>query len=91
MSIMTVLLSVWGVLTGALIILLIYRGTLTMHEDDQLFLDDSESHMQAEQTELMHRMNRITPMVRLLGAASALLVLVIAGMWIWQGVMQNSL
>lgn len=91
MSMMTVLLSVWGVLTGALIVLLIYRGTLTMHEDDQLFLDDAESHMQAEQTELMHRMDRITPMVRLLGAASALLVLVIAGMWIWQGVMQNSL
>jgi hypothetical protein len=88
---MTVLLSVWGVLTGALIILLIYRGTLNMHEDDQLFLNDSESQLQAEQTELMHRMDRITPMVRLLGAASALLVLVIAGMWIWQGVMQNTL
>jgi hypothetical protein len=91
MSIMTVLLSVWGVLTGALIILLIYRGTLNMHEDDQLFLNDSESQLQIEQTELMQRMNRITPMVRMLGAASALLVLVIAGLWIWQGVMQNTL
>jgi len=91
MSLMTVLLGVWGVLTGALIILLIYRGTLNMHEDDQLFLSDSESQMQAEQAELMHRMDRITPMVRVLGAASALLVLVIAGMWIWQGVMQNTL
>lgn len=91
MSVMTVLLSIWGVLTTALIILLIYRGTLTMHEDDQLFLDDSESQLQAEQTELMARMNRITPMVRVLGAASALLVLVIAGLWIWQGVMQNTL
>ena len=35
------LLIAWGVLTAFLIILLIYRSTLTMREDDQLFLDDS--------------------------------------------------
>jgi len=37
------LLIVWGALTVVLIILLIYRSTLTMQEDDQLFLDDSAS------------------------------------------------
>src|SRR5437667_34448 len=36
---LTWLLIGWGVLTGILIILLIYRCTLTMQEDDQLFLD----------------------------------------------------
>jgi uncharacterized membrane protein SpoIIM required for sporulation len=82
------LLTVWGVLTGILIILLIYRSTLTMHEDDQLFLDDSESHMQKEQMEIMQKVNKINPLVRWLGAASGLLILVIAGIFIYQGLNQ---
>jgi len=80
MSPMVGLLIVWGVLTGILIILLIYRSTLTMREDDQLYLSDSESHMQKEQTEILTKVNKLTPMVRILGAASGLLILVIAGM-----------
>ena len=43
------LLISWGGLTVVLIVLLIYRSTLTMHEDDQLFLDDSEAHMAKDQ------------------------------------------
>ena len=46
------LLIVWSILTTILVILLIYRSTLTMREDDQLFLDDSGSHMEQEQKEL---------------------------------------
>ncbi len=80
MSPLVGLLIVWGVLTAILIILLIYRSTLTMREDDQLYLSDSESHMQKEQTEILTRVNKLTPMVRILGAASGVLILVIAGM-----------
>ncbi len=76
---MAALLSVWGGLTLVLVVLLIYRGTLTMHEDDQLFLDNAEDHMQKEQEELLKKMNRITPWVRVLGTCSALLIFVIAG------------
>ena len=88
---MTILLSVWGALTALLIVLLIYRSTLTMQEDDQLFLDEAESHMQLEQTELLNKMNRIQPMVRLLGACSGILIVVIAGLWIWTGITQTHL
>lgn len=84
-STLTLLLIVWAGLTTLLVVLLIYRSTLSMHEDDQLFLNDSESHMQAEQTDVLRRLNRVTPAVRLLGAASGLLIVVIAGMWIWEG------
>ena len=71
-------LAVWGVLTAVLIILLIYRSTLTMQEDDQLFLGESESHMEKEQIEIMAKVNKITPLVKWMGAASGLLLLVIA-------------
>jgi len=78
------LLVAWGVLTTALIALLIYRGTLTMHEDDQLFLDESESHMAREQVEIMQKVNRLGPFVKVLGTASGVLILGIAGLAIYQ-------
>ena len=75
---------VWAVITVALIIVLIYRSTLSMHEDDQLFLDDSTANLRAEQEQVMMRMKKVAPIVRILGAASGLLILVIAGMALWQ-------
>ena len=83
-----VLLIVWGVLTAVLIALLIYRGTLTMHEDDQLFLGESESHMAREQVEIMARVNKLGPFVKVLGTASAVMILGIAGLAIYQGLTQ---
>jgi hypothetical protein len=79
------LLIVWGIVTATLVIVIIYRGTLSLHEDDQLFLGDSEAHLAKEQQELVARLTKLTPIVRLLGAASGGLILVIAGMWIWRG------
>src|SRR5207247_9570639 len=84
----TRLLSGCGVLTGILIILLIYRGTLTMQEDDQLFLDESASQMAAQQRELMAKVNKINPLVKVLGATSGLVFLVIAGLFIYTGLNQ---
>jgi hypothetical protein len=72
------LLIVWGIVTAALVLVVIYRGTLSLHEDDQLFLAK-------EQQELVARLTRLTPVVRLLGATSGGLILVIAGIWIWRG------
>jgi len=79
------LLVTWGILTAALIAVLIYRGTLTMHEDDQLFLGESESHMAQEQIDIMNKVNKLGPFVKVLGTASAVLILGIAGIAIYQG------
>lgn len=81
-------LVAWGVLTSVLIILLIYRSTLTMQEDSQLFLTESESHMEKEQIEIMKKVNQIGPLVKWLGATSALLILVIGGVALYQGLNQ---
>ncbi len=80
---MTPLLILWAGLTVILIVLLIYRSTLSMHEDDQLFLDNAEAHIAKEQEELIGKMNRITPWLRICGAGSAVLTVVIAGMMLY--------
>jgi hypothetical protein len=85
MSSMYELVLAWGVLTGVLIVLLIYRSTLTMHEDDSIFLNDTESQMQKDQVEVLAKMKRIGPFVKVLGALSGAMILVIAGLFIYQG------
>jgi hypothetical protein len=76
---------VWGVFTVGLILLLIYRSTLTMHEDEALYLDEASAHLQKEQTELITKVNRLTIPVWVFGAGSGVLLLVLAGMFIYQG------
>lgn len=84
MSQITMLLIAWGVVTAILIILLIYRSTLSMHEDDQLFLDDSSTNMRIEQEQLQLKMKKLTPFVRILGGLSGLLIVVVGAMWVVQ-------
>jgi hypothetical protein len=88
MSTLVELLIAWGILTAALIALLIYRGTLTMHEDDQLFLGESESYMAQEQVDLMRKVAKLGPFVKVLGTASAALILTIAGVAVYQAMTQ---
>ncbi len=83
MSTLQILLIVWGVITGVLVLLWIYRSTLSMHEDDAMFIDDSSKNMREEQEALQLRMNKITPWVRILLATSGVLILVIAGIAVY--------
>ena len=82
---MSVLAVLWAVLTTVLVVLLIYRSALSMHEDDQLFLSNSESHLEQEQKQLIVRMNHLRPFVNILAASSGLLVLMMAALWLWRG------
>src|ERR1700730_4379954 len=84
MTLMMGLAIAWSILTAVLVILLIYRSTLTMHEDDQLFLSDANSQMQQDQTELLVKVNRLRLPVWVVGAGSGVLLLVIGGMLIYQ-------
>lgn len=81
---------VWGILTGILIILLIYKSTLTMHEDDSIFLNESESQMEKDQAEIIKKMNKIKPIVKVLGALSGMIFLIGAGLFIYNGLMAST-
>ena len=75
---------IFGVFAIPLIVLLIYNSTLTMHRDDQLFLDDASSHMHDEQTELLAKVNRIRIPMRVLSVGSAVFLLLFVGLWFYQ-------
>jgi hypothetical protein len=78
-------LIAWGVVTGILLILLFYRSTLTRQEDDQLFIDESSSSRATEQRQLIAKVNKINPLVKLVGATSGLMILAIAGWAVYNG------
>ena len=79
------LLIAWGIVTGIFLILLFYRSMLTRREDDQLFLDESASGLETEQRQLIAKVNRINPVVKVAGATSGLMILVIAGWAVYIG------
>jgi multisubunit Na+/H+ antiporter MnhB subunit len=81
---LNVVAVIFGVFAIGLIVLLIYKSTLTMHRDDQLFLDDASSHMHDEQTELLAKVNRLTIPVRVFSIGSGIFLLVLVAMWIYQ-------
>lgn len=84
MNLMEIVGGLFGLFAIGLIVLLIYRSTLTMHEDDQLFLDEANSHMQEEQTQLLTKVNRLTLPVRVFSIGSGVFLLAFLAMLIYQ-------
>jgi hypothetical protein len=84
-DILYAMLIAWGVVTAALVCLLIYRGTLEAHEDDQIFLDAAGDSMASEQRMLVARIDKLSRPITSLIIASSVLLLGVAGIWLWQG------
>ena len=81
---LTIVAVIFGVFAIGLILLLIYKSTLTMRRDDQLFLDEASSHMHEEQTELVAKVNRLSIPVRVFSIGSGVFLLVLVAMLIYQ-------
>ena len=81
MSVIPVMLIVWAVIAACFLALLAYRGQLTRYEEDQLFLNEAESNEQREQSEIVRKVNRIQPFVRILGVATAVMTAGIVGIF----------
>jgi hypothetical protein len=79
------LLVAWGVITAVLIGALIYRSALATHEDTQLFLDTAEKSIIDEQREVSAKIDRLDRPITVLLVLSVTLLVVAAGVWLWQG------
>lgn len=82
--ILDLLMISWGVITVALVVLVVYRGTLSSKEDDQIFIDAAEQHHYQEQVEIIERISRLTKPIIALAVLSGALLLAGAGVWIYQ-------
>jgi hypothetical protein len=78
-------LIAWGVVTGVFMMLLIRRSLLASHEDDQIFLDAAQEHMAREQRELVAKIQTLSRPLMTSGIASGALLLVLAGLWLYNG------
>ena len=64
---------IWAVFAGILLMLLLYRGTITRYEDDQLFLDDTSDRQHKENDAIIRKLGKIQPFLRIFtGVTSAL-------------------
>jgi predicted RND superfamily exporter protein len=79
------LLIVLGVVTAIFLALLLWRSILTTHEDDQLCIDAASEHMAQEQRELIAKITRLSKPIATSGIAAGALLLLIVGMWLYQG------
>jgi hypothetical protein len=74
----------WSVITVALVVLVVYRGTLSSKEDDQIFIDAAEQHHYQEQLVIIARISRLTRPIIVLGVMSGALLLASVGVWVYQ-------
>jgi len=80
--------TVWGVLVLILVALYVYRAKLTQDEDDQLILDESFDNVKNEQAEIIAKVNKIEPLVRILKWAVALATVSVLAYYIWDIITQ---
>ena len=81
---LSAMLVAWGVVTCVFIGLMIYRSLIGMREEDQLYLGSSV--LEAQQKEIVAKLDRIAPYLKGFGWTSAGLLLLIAGFWVYQGI-----
>jgi hypothetical protein len=81
MDALPVLLIIWAAVAACFLGLLAYKGQLTRYEEDQLFLGESVTHEQQLQNEIIRKVTKITPFVRVFGIASAVMTAGIIGIF----------
>jgi hypothetical protein len=82
---LTLLMISWIVITSVLAVLVIYRGTLSSREDDQIFIGDAEKHHYQEQQVIIARISRLTRPIITLAVLSGVLLLASASVWLYGG------
>jgi hypothetical protein len=86
MGLLQMVLIAWGVVTAILVCVWIYRSALENREEDQIFLDAAGDSMAREQRLIVARIEKLSRPIMALMVLSGVLLVTMAGMWIWQSV-----
>ena len=82
LSYMPVVWIVWAAVITFLLVLLVYRSNLTRYEEDQIFLDEA-ANQKKEQEDLLAKVNKIQPLIRVVTGATCVLTVAILGVYVW--------
>ena len=83
---LAILLMLWGTVTAALIILVIYGNTLDSHEDEEIYINKKEEEfMGGEQKILVAKMEPLKKMIFSVAVVSGILLLTSATIWAYIG------
>jgi hypothetical protein len=77
------MLIIWAVVTLSFLLLLAYRSQITRYEEDQLFLNGANTNEEQEQNEIVRKVKRLAPFIRILGGAASLVTISIVGLWMY--------
>jgi hypothetical protein len=75
--------TVWAILALVTAILYAYRTSLTRDEDGQIFLDEAFDHEKAAQAQIVAKVNRIEPLVRLCLILTVIMTVAVIGYYGW--------
>jgi sensor domain CHASE-containing protein len=81
-----VLWITWGIFAAILLSLLLYRGTITRYEDDQLFLDDISDRQHKENDAIIRKLAKIQPFLRVFTGVTSILTAAIIGIYAWDAI-----
>jgi hypothetical protein len=73
------------VLTGAAVLMFLYRGMLDMKEEDHIVLDRAEAHLVQEQGSIRRKVTVVSRYLKVVAIAWGVLLIAIAGLWIAEG------
>ena len=87
MNPLIVLAAIWGLVTGALVVLLLYRFRLESKEADWITMteDAQEDKAIQEQQTMEKRVHKFDRPIQALGTLSVALLLTIAIWWVYHG------
>jgi hypothetical protein len=86
MHFVPILWIVWAVFAAILLSLLLYRGTITRYEDDQLFLDDISDRQQKENDAIIAKLAKIQPFLKVFTGVTSILTAAIIGLYAWDAI-----
>jgi hypothetical protein len=88
MTFVPVMWIVWGATILLMAAMLLYRSRLARDEEDQIFLDDSFSHIKAEQAAIAAKVTKFQPVVRTAELVAGLATLFVIGYYIMDVIKQ---